>query len=698
MIKTIQFENFRGQSEKYDLQDLQLLTGKNGVGKTTILNAIEFALKGTIGNIRTNAEIHSKFVSAEICTVILKMTQGDLITRVIAEKKKLDKNTGQYAYVYSQDLEIDGHQKITGIRKAQEYIDTVLNIPGVAFNFSEFLDMTSSGRRDFFLGLVAFTEMDHAEIIDYLKTSLLSDEMDEEYKEILESSINEMEFETLEKAIEWAEHAYKKYNKQKTVDKNAAIKLNQLKNELKGNVKRISQLEIDVESINKDKEENIQQLQHTKSTLREMENDKIQMSKLEDEKTALLNMDYDQSIKKLEDEKIELDKQCESLKIKDVADLQEQRELLNKEFVSTITKFEELYGIVNTTKKESLKMLAHVETMQKDIETIDEIVCPIINQVCPSSEKLKEFYKKEIISEKEKIDLLQKEINKTTEELSFVELECESSKRRLSETTYLLKETICKNAEIKKIFETTSRNIKIIEKQLSDTIAKKQTKEAISESLEEQIKNIKSKVYEDYDDIEDLEGIREGIDLDLRKLKEELETLNKKQRDIQNQSRTLEDGRKSELKFKAISIIKTGLGPNGLQGDIIKNNLLEISDELTELIHAFGKDEDFYFSTITKQGKEDFNFGWIRENIKINFASLSKGEQMITTAAMLIIFLKRMNSALKLIMLDEINNLDDPNLDNIFKAFSNLEHEQVIIAGVLDTKDINIGKFEETKI
>lgn len=698
MIKSIQYENFRGQSDKYELKDLQLFTGPNGAGKTTILNAIEFAIKGTIGKVKTNAEIHSKFVSDLICTVILKTTQGDVITRVISEIEKFDKNTGQYKYTYSQSLEIDGHQKISGTIKGQEYIDVVFNIPGVAFNFAEFLDMTSSGRRDFFLGLVSFTEMSHEEITSYLKNVLISDEMDEEYKEILESSIEEMEFETLEKAIEWAEHAYKKYNKQKTVDKNAAIKLNQLKNELQGNIKRISQLEEDVEFLNKDKEENIKQLQHTKSTLKEIESDKNQMLGLENEKETLSNTEHDKLIKETATEIVELDKQLKLLKITDTSDLVAQSESLKEEVLKSTSKFDELDIAKKLIDKEILKINDRIKIMQEDVDAIEDIQCPIIKQACPSSDKLKEMYKKEIILEKENFVPKQNEIYKMIEEMSFLELEIQSSKRRVIEAKNSLSKAADENAKNKKDSEAIAAQTNIKIKELQKLEAEKQTKEAVITRLENQIKTIKEHVYEIYTDEEDLEGIREGIDSNLKELKEELANLNRKQRDIQNQSRTIEDGRQSTLKFNAISIIKTGLGPNGLQGDIIKNNLSEISNELSELIHKFGKEEVFYFNTMTKQGKEDFNFGWIREKEEINFDSLSRGEQMITTAAMLIIFLNRMNSALKLIMLDEINNLDDLNLDNIFKAFSDLEHEQIIIAGVLNTKNINIGKFKEIKI
>ena len=696
MIKSIQFENFKGQSAKYNIGEKELFTGSNGTGKTTILNAIEFAIKGQISGSKKNEAIHERYASDKIMTVILETTQGD-ITRGLEEVKKLNKNTGQYEYTYTQSLGVDGYEKITGVRKAQEYIDTVLNIPSVAFNFSEFLDMTSTGRREFFLQLVGHTEMTKDEIIEYLKNELLIEDMDEDYKIIMEETIDSMNFDNIDTAIKWSEQAFKKYNRQKTIDKNAAIKLNQLKNELDGNVKKIQAYKDKIDEYQSENVDLITRIERSKQISNSIKNDNSTIELLNEQIKELKSIDFDKKLSELE---------SEYKNLKEVEEVDQGNDMLDKKY-ELKSSINDITAQINNLEFKHTSNENIIEAERNGIARFEEelnlvrkgnVQCPLTGNICPASSDLKSYYIKKI---EESIANVEK-FGKENDELfgNIEELKARKSilSKELESITCEIEEHLVKYDQYKRAVKEYNERHKTITEEIAKVKNEKSNNSTKIESILENIEAIKSKIYDDVEDIDNLIDILEYNNNNIADLKANLDILKNKHRDIQNQTRTLEDSRKSSLKFTAISVIKKQLGPNGLQGDIIKRNLGEISDELTDIIHNFGKHEDFYFDTINKQGKEEFNFGWIRDGNEINFDSLSRGEQMITTAAMIKIFLEKMNSSIKLIILDEINNLDEVNLENVFKAFSEYKDMQIIICGVLDTNQTDIAKFNENKI
>ncbi len=81
-IGKITVENFMGLEGKYvfDLGHFQALVGKNGIGKTTLLNAIRFALTGLEPD---GCDIINK--KSEECSVSIELSDGNVYTRI---KKK----------------------------------------------------------------------------------------------------------------------------------------------------------------------------------------------------------------------------------------------------------------------------------------------------------------------------------------------------------------------------------------------------------------------------------------------------------------------------------------------------------------------------------------------------------------------------------------------------------------------------------
>ena len=105
-----------------------------------------------------------------------------------------------------------------------------------------------------------------------------------------------------------------------------------------------------------------------------------------------------------------------------------------------------------------------------------------------------------------------------------------------------------------------------------------------------------------------------------------------------------------------------------------------------------------FFSTESETGKEVFQFGWVKNNRQTNFDVLSTGEQLMFLSAFLVTLLERANPPLKVLALDNIENLDEINLPNVLDGLNSLSHklDNILIAGVIKPTDLK--NFDGWKI
>lgn len=121
---------------------------------------------------------------------------------------------------------------------------------------------------------------------------------------------------------------------------------------------------------------------------------------------------------------------------------------------------------------------------------------------------------------------------------------------------------------------------------------------------------------------------------------------------------------------------------NGLQTDMMKAPFEAISDEMDNYIQILLGDNvstTFYLSSKANS----FSFGLTRESKYIPFGLLSSGERCLFTLALMMAIVNNSNSALKLIMIDDLlDHLDDDNIKSLFESLNNVEGIQLVFAGV----------------
>ena len=141
-LKSIEIRNMHQISgcKKYDLDDVTYFTGPNGIGKSTILQAIQLALLGYIpGYDKTNAGILKHSNDGTSLSVTAELADADNRYVIIREWKKSGSSVKSNVQTFPADLDI---KNMLG--------NTELPV----FNFNEFRGMTANKLKEWFINFL----------------------------------------------------------------------------------------------------------------------------------------------------------------------------------------------------------------------------------------------------------------------------------------------------------------------------------------------------------------------------------------------------------------------------------------------------------------------------------------------------------------------------------------------------------------
>jgi exonuclease SbcC len=128
------------------------------------------------------------------------------------------------------------------------------------------------------------------------------------------------------------------------------------------------------------------------------------------------------------------------------------------------------------------------------------------------------------------------------------------------------------------------------------------------------------------------------------------------------------------------------VGPKGLRGELVKDALAPLTEDIQAKLRQMNIDRTFYFQTMDGNGKEVFQFGWKQGGERRNFDALSTGEQMLLLIALMTTIIERLNPPLKILAIDNAENLDSGNirrvLNGLTAAGANLDN--IIFSGVMN--------------
>lgn len=725
MIKNVNLTNFKGTTVKQELTGFDVFRGQNGIGKTSRLQALYLAMLGYIPNEpKKDEDNFYKFSSSKNRMAV--GIEGDNYSFERAYERTIkQKRNGEQEIKIKKDIDISPSQgEKTLTDKENRIVEWVGRFP-VMLNFDEFLALSDAKKREFIYNLVQFDakKWNRDTVAMYLDEKVLTEELKENSEAhfeammtVLEEVLDEFKGEDPQEAItsmlEFSRKKTSEWDATRKESKGASVKIAEMKNELKEVVRNLGINKESLEDFRTKRIEAEKELTAEIQKVKGREERQKQVEKLEAELKLLQEKDYTGSIKieheELEKKKQELEKLEEELKQFDL-----KFEELDKEKEELKPRYEEVKKIekeIEGLKAERNSLIGEYKANQNLIEQLEEASknkkC-VIDCKIPCNQDFTDFIKRF----KENIFEISKNGEGSKEKIETKQKELEDLKNKTYDTAVLIdqkrdvlsqqgKENLKAQGIVKTEIEKISNKIDSLEKESSN---KEKSISELQGKIEE-FKVIPEHLQGDLD-IEVIEKQIEGLKTNISELQIKIEEQEKTKTTLQNLQRTLVDYNQANIVYMCFKDITEAIGAKGLQGKIMKESLEPLKTAIDENLKLMGIPHDFYISTTTERGKDVFQFGWTvskeleimdeieafeaevdEKNAHRNFDSLSDGEKMMLLIAVLVAFMEKENPAIKVLAIDNAQDLDKKNLSNVVEGLKKIKHklDNVIIAGVID--------------
>ncbi|MEK4451585.1 MULTISPECIES: AAA family ATPase [unclassified Paenibacillus] len=693
MIKTIRTRNIKGNTFDQELTGKDVFVGPNGSGKSTRLQAVQLAMLGYIPGKKTNPETF-KLSSGDEMTAGLQLDTFSF-DRSIVRTEKL-KGTGAKEVKYSESITVSPSkgEKNTTQMNARISAETG-NFPMV-FDFQQFLDMSDAKRREFIYSLspISSEEWDKEKISAHLVQKLLTQGLKETNPDLYEASqelINDCLDEWpanydlssgLQAMTSWIESQQKHWNKKQNDATGAVRELADMKNKLeetdrdittkKEEMKDFRQQHTDVHGQIKAGHEIKRQWEQKRGRLEALKGEIEQLTSILDVKS---DRDYAAEIAVLQQSIKQTDVSGEAQTIQDQIDaLVVLRESKTAEGVDARQKSDKLSLELNTMNE-----------VLKNIEEKGAGVCVIHHQIgCDKDfSKFTSFVGQKGPSLKEQLNSLEQQQIDLRNEIK--ELRAEESSLEQS------KQALYKSANDENTANDRIRSrIEIIRKDEQDEIRRHQDIQNKIINLQQEQERLLNDKQPTFAPLEILEPQLSALAQQIEELERVIEEKEKAKITLSNAQTAMISASKAQYYFTACKSLAEALGAKGIQGELVKGVLGPIEDSINENLQLMGIQHPMFFSTESETGKEVFQFGWIKNERKTNFDVLSTGEKLMFLSAFLVTLLERANPPLKVLALDDINNLDKKNLNGVLKGLNALSHklDNILIAGVVEISEV----------
>lgn len=708
MIKEITMHNFKGQMAPQKLTGKDILVGPNGKGKTTRLQAVGIALLGYVpGKGKLPAETF-KLASADNMSVGL-VTNNLTFSRTFKRSEKSGKD-GSTNVTVSQGIELSPSR---GERKAADKEARIAfevgNFP-IMLDFNEFLSLSDAKRRDFIYGLSAIKSdfWDRKRVEEHLRSKLLTMDlgvnnpdrfkiMEEQITEAMKQFPEGFDIQSgLQSMIEWAKAKQSHWNEQKKNAVGAVKKLADMKNQLAETDRNIVQHRNELEQLQQQLTSSESQLARDRERKRAVDDRLTRISELGILiETSLRgapksNVDYDSLIAELQGKIKQYDFKTEFAK------LDQELQSINQQL--KVARDEDRTAYVALAQIQAEK-----EVLNSTLKQIDEqsqrngaarvcVIHPKIGCNKDFGKAAEAFTQQVALLDRKEADqqAILSDIKKQIENLEMQKNGLDTRRTELHK-----KQTTLNQAN-----EETRKAIADQEKKKADEAnAAARVSDQLKMYREEQtrLRNLPPEVIAP---LEILEKQSEGIRTQIKELKAKLVDQEKAKTTLSNLKSTMIDSKTATYNAQCIKDLSEALGAKGLQGELVKGILDPIRSDIQENLELMGIESEFYFSTESDTGKEVFQFGWRNDlGDERNFDALSTGQQLLLLIAMLVTFLERSNPPLKVLAIDNIENLDRVNFRKAIDGMDKLSDkiDNIILAGVVDLYETKWIDGEEVR-
>lgn len=594
--------------QEITFDQLNYIYGPNGVGKSTILQAIQLALLGYIpGQSKASKEAIFRHSNGRTIAVTLELEDDANVVNVSRVWTKVGSSINSAVTVEPNVIELD---KILGS----------LELP--VFNFNEFINMTANKLKDWFIDFLPKddTKIDlWAEMQSVVKASGI--DLTDRFKEFItayadtSAGIKDMTAVTVEDIRKF----------------NAALKsLSTVKKSEQTRAQGAIQSLIHYEDF-----QELYSPSEFEAKLKYATDGLVAQKGFESQKTL-----FETNMNKLAAHKASLDELNRNFSLAEDADhdpeIVEYMSKLNY-YVDKYRKYEEDLSSI----EDKLKALAVDIKFNKNVVEGGD-VCPFTKTTCESIKASVDAASAKLAELKEEYSSLDKLRSKDVSDMSAILAKQNTIQNDISKKRHMY---ITRNELESQIYFITQQTATIAPPEDSRPVS--EWEQMVKELQDYQVKSEANKRYNEL-----------------------IDTLTANKFEV-------------DTEIECIKLWDKLTGVNGLQSNSEGYNPFDtFASKLNNYIPIlFGKDCWADFNITNKANS--FNFGINRGATYIPFDLLSSGEKCMYTLALMTCLTAESDAALKLVLVDDMfDHLDDTNVEELFKALSQVPDIQMIFAGV----------------
>lgn len=694
MINLIRGKNIKGKTFSQELTGLDIFIGPNGIGKSTIQQALALAIVGYVpGKGKDESDTFQLSSGENEMSAGLQMSNFTF-DRSIKRTETLGADDKKNIK-YSQYLTVSPSK---GEKNATEMKSRVINEMGnfpMVFDFALFMDLSDPKRRDYMYSLSPITNQSlnkdsvRARLEKLLTIGLKTTDYDlyEATRELIEDSLKEWPegydlTSGLQNMITWLEGQQKEYNKKKSDAAGAVRELNEMKNELEETDRGIVAKKEELVKFRNDRTDIHGQIEKGIEIKRQwdVKQERIATFKAEIQKIAdflalPVDVDYEAKIADIKSKITQMDIAAATDEI--------QRK------INVIRNNKHSKTLELDTAKQSLgnkKAELHVtETIIKNISEKKISSCVIHPSISCNQDftNVTDFSGKRALELQELVAELSGIV--TTLEGEIKALNDEESALESERNT--LNNAFAKEAQVNK---GLLEEVEAIRKQEQAATQKRQAEINKQSALQSELNNLVGEKEPNFTELEILMPQRDALKSHIDAAVIVLEEKEKAKITLSNKQTAIRSAAKSDHMFKGCKSIVNALGSKGIQGELVKSIIAPIEDSINENLQLMGINNPVYFSTESETGKEVFQFGWIKNARKTNFNVLSEGERLMFLSAFIVTLLERANPPMKVLAIDNIESLDRFNLPRVLNGLAALSHklDNILVAGVIRDSEL----------
>lgn len=692
-LTAIEIKNMKGQTAVQELSGMDILTGRNGAGKTTRVQALGFGMLGYIpGQKKTVADIF-KMATGESMTVGLR-TEDFALNRTLTRTAKPNMKTGEVSISIKENIALSpGAGEKNDTDKKIRIANELGNFP-VMMDFSEFLGTSDDKRRAFIYSLSPVTSntWDREKIHRYLVDELLTQELQtnnaeqfESMQELISKTIAEYPIgfgvsEGLQAMLDWVERE-KKFWVSKQKDSQGAVRqISEQKNEIEETERGLAAKKQELETLQADLIQLEKQL--TSSEEKQKAADK-RTSRITELTAAIAEIESMPAVTT-----VDIDRQIteQQAKLQEVPQTDVKIVALKTQLANIRSKRQEFEDKARQVKSTITTIQSTISALEDALKKVDQLQnrCVMHHMIkCP-----KDFKDPALVAGVQenrkaagaKIADLQTQVDAFSRQITELNNQETNVQNQQAELLKVAQDINTSNAAVNKAVSSLSEQRNNLLKAAADRTSKLSL-------YKSELGKLQAELVESVGDIEPIKAQAADTRVRIADLTTVIDQKDKAKQALLIVQQSMINNQKASHNASCLKLIADKLGPKGVQGELVKEILEPIRSDIGGNLKLMGFDFEPYFQTESDTGKEIFQFGWINEKgHNVNFDALSTGQQTVYLAAMLVTIIDRAQPKLRVLVMDNINHLDRINFKMLVDGLALVKHklDNIILAGAIE--------------